>query len=126
MPCSHPLTSQLQSVAGAHLPTVGVLCVMLSSCWRGLSLPQEANGTDTSGDQLEITLRSSGLGDSGWMGIGWGGLTMATAQVRLLLLLMLHGSLPLLRSQSTREPLRVYAWMNIPPPGLLDKYAIFV
>eukprot|EP00752_Nemacystus_decipiens_P001683 g1633.t1 len=30
--------------------------------------------------QLAITMRSKDLGDAGWMGVGWGGLTMAIAE----------------------------------------------
>ncbi|CAM9558139.1 unnamed protein product [Pylaiella littoralis] len=39
----------------------------------------EVSWEEVENDQLAITLRSKGLGNSGWMGIGWGGLTMAVA-----------------------------------------------
>ena len=33
-------------------------------------------------DMLSITLKAKDIGDSGMLAIGWGGLTMLTAQVR--------------------------------------------
>ncbi|CAM9319898.1 unnamed protein product [Pylaiella littoralis] len=66
--CANPCTGDSYRVA--------VLSDSFEVSWEDL------NATEVNAEKLEITLTSSGIpaGESGWMGIGWGGLTMATAQ----------------------------------------------